>query len=122
MPHKFRRYKLLLDENFPPKYLLPRLNGRHDVKHLVSDLRKSGIPDNEVYLIARKQNRLLLTFNDKDFLAFAGKSKTAGIIGVSADVTPEQIDKKITSLLAHIKASKLYGKFTYISQSSKRPK
>ncbi|OGG22348.1 hypothetical protein A3D03_06645 [Candidatus Gottesmanbacteria bacterium RIFCSPHIGHO2_02_FULL_40_13] len=112
---KPRRYKLLLDENISPRSRFPILNSRHDVKHLVHDMKKSGISDLEVYILAKKTNRLIVTFNKKHFEKLAGKSKKTGIIAVSTNVSDEQIDKKITSLLSRKKKKELYVKLHYIT-------
>src|SRR5262245_47226897 len=67
MPRKFYKFRLLLDENMPPRQRFPRLNSRYDVKHVRDDLHKTGIKDPLVYDLARELNRLLITFNGDDF-------------------------------------------------------
>lgn len=119
MPHKFHKHKLLLDEGLPVKTFFPRLNSRFDLKHLTTDFKKSGIKDPQVYKLAVKEKRLVVTFNDKDFREFADKSKMSGVIGISANLPIEQIDKKLVSLLNKSKPSDLYGKFTYIHREVK---
>lgn len=120
MPRRIYRYKLLLDENFPFRSKLPRLNGRFDLKHVAEDLRQSGIKDKEVFKIATKSQRIIVTFNDKDFFNITKGSKDTGVIGVSTNLSTEQIDKKLTSLLIKNKPKKLYGKFIYIRGEAKR--
>ena len=110
-----QRYKLLLDENISPRTRFPILNSRHDIKHLVHDLKKCGITDLEVYILAKKTKRLIVTFNKKHFEKIAGKNKDTGIIAVSTNISDEQIDKKMTSLLSRKKKNGLYRKFHYIS-------
>jgi len=112
-PHRF---KLLLDENFFTRNYFPILNSRHDVKHIVSDLKMSGISDDEVYQVGVKQKRLIVTFNRKDFEPMAVKSKETGIVAVSTNLSDEQIDKKMTSLLSKRTAGNLYGKFYYLTE------
>lgn len=112
---KPRRYKLLLDENISPRERFPILNSRHAVKHLVHDLKKSGITDLDVYKLAKRRKSLIVTFNKKHFERLAGDSKDTGIIAVSINVSDEQIDKKITLLLSHKKKQELYGKFHHIT-------
>jgi len=112
---KPQRYKILLDENISPRTRFSILNSRHNVKHLVHDLKKSGITDLEVYIFAMKTKRLIVTFNKKHFEKIAGKSKDTGVIAVSTNVSDEQIDKKITSLLSRKKKNELYRKFHYIT-------
>lgn len=115
MARRWYRFKLLLDENFPTRDKLPRLNHRFNLKHLVVDLRRSGITDRQVYELACNQGRLVITFNDKDFRELAATNKTGGIIGVSANLTIESIDKKLTALLIKSRQNQLFGHFTYVS-------
>lgn len=60
MPHKFYKHKLLLDEGLFPKNVLHRTNNRHNLKH-IKHYNKGGISDNEVYEIARKDKRIIIT-------------------------------------------------------------
>lgn len=71
----------------------------------------SGITDLEVFIFAKKVSRLIVTFNKKHFQKMVGKSKDTGIIAVSTNVSDEQIDKKIVSLLSRKKKKELFGKF-----------
>jgi len=79
MPRKFYKFKLLLDENMPPRQRLPRLNSRFDVKHIRDDLNQSGLKDQPVYTLASKLNRLIITFNGDDFVNIAGNTGTADL-------------------------------------------
>jgi hypothetical protein len=45
MPRKFYKFKLLLDENMPPRKCFPRLNSRLDLKHIRDDLNQAGLKD-----------------------------------------------------------------------------
>lgn len=115
MTPKFYKHRLLLDENISPRNHFTKLNSRYDVKHIAEDLHQSGIPDRDVYAFAREQNRLIVTFNAKDFQELAAKSTSTGVIGVSSALTDEQIDTKIAALLVRSTPRSLYGTFTYIS-------
>lgn len=86
------------------------------MKHVASDLNLSGISDNKVYQVGVKLRRLIVTFNRKDFEPMALKSKETGIIAVSTNLSDEQIDKKITAILAKNTKGNLYGKFYFISK------
>ncbi len=119
MPHKIYRHRLLLDENFPVRSKLTRLNSRFDLKHVTEDLKESGISDEELFKIAVKLKRLLVTFNDKHFREKSEGSKYTGVIGVSTNLSNEQIDKKLTSLLVKSGQKTLYGRFIYISGSKR---
>ena len=59
MPRKFYKFKLLLDENMPPRQRFPRLNSRFDLKHIRDDLNQTGLKDPPVYALAGKLNRLI---------------------------------------------------------------
>lgn len=120
MRRKFHKYKLLLDENFPLRQRLTLLNSRHNVKHIKGDYKQIGLPDEAVYERAREEGRLVVTFNDKDFQEIATRSVETGVIGVSTNLTPDQIDKKLTALLRKDKPKDLFGKFNYISGETER--
>lgn len=87
MPRKFHKYKLLFDENLPPKTSFPKLNKRFDIKHLVIDLDKGGLTDSDVYLLAAKEQRLILTFNIKHFKLISSESQHTGVIGLSRNLS-----------------------------------
>ena len=115
MPKRLFKYKLLLDENMPNRKYLVTLNKRFDVKHISSDFKKDSLSDPQVYKFARDNKRLIITHNVKDFEKLAILSMDTGVIGVSANLTNNQIDKKLTALLMKSKKSELLGKCTYIS-------
>lgn len=115
MGHRFYKHKLLLDENMPPRLEFPRLNGLFDVKHIRDDLGKEGIADPDVYTLAVKFQRLIVTFNARDFKALATRSQDTGIIAVSASLSSQQIDTKLTALLVRSSAKALLGKLSTIS-------
>lgn len=120
MPRKFRKYRLLLDEGLSPKERFKVLNSRHNLVHVKHNLRKAGISDSEVWKIAIREKRVVITYNIKDFKSFPMQNKNAGVIGVSNYLSVEQIDKKITSLLSKSKQQDLYGKVIKISKESKK--
>ena len=99
MPKKFYKHKLLLDENMPSRQAFPRLNALFDVKHVRDDFKSAGASDEQVYEIAVKSRRLIITTNVKHFKGLAGKSQETGVIGVSPHLSPPQVDTKLTSLL-----------------------
>lgn len=118
MGRKPHRYKLLLDENFFSRNRLPILNRRYNTKHIKHDFNLIGLKDPAVYRLAVEQGRIIITFNDKDFLETATKSKKSGIIGVSTNMLSDNIDKKIAAKLRRAKKSEIYGKFNYISNET----
>lgn len=120
MPLKFYKHKLLLDEGFFPRKSLKRINGRYNIKHIKHDLNKGGIKDEEIYQIARRQKRIIITYNIVDFRKLAKQSKDTGIIGVTQTITPEQLDTKLNSLLSKSSEKTFYGKYTSLD-SRKNP-
>lgn len=115
MPRRFYKHKLLLDEGFLLRKRLPILNSRFDVKHITADLGHEGLNDEKVYKLGALLKRLIVTFNDKDFKDFANKSKNTGVIGISTNLTADQLDKKLTALLTKAGPRELFRKFVYIS-------
>ncbi len=112
MAHRLYKHKLLLDEGFPPRSYFPMLNERFDIKHVKTDLKKIGLPDTQVYALAVKLKRLVVTYNAKHFKQLAANSKDSGIIAVSATAPYELIDKKLTSLLTKSTPNTLQGNNT----------
>src|SRR6266446_1696460 len=99
MPRKFYKFKLLLDENMPPRQRFPRLNSRFDLKHIRDDLNQTGLKDPPVYALAGKLNRLIITFNGNDFKNMVAQSTQTGVINLSTNLRNDQIDTKLTALL-----------------------
>jgi hypothetical protein len=118
MTSRFYKHKLLLDEGFPPRFYFPRFNQLFDVKHIKSDLRKIGLPDEHVYAIAAEQKRLIVTYNVKDFKRLARNSKDTGVIGVSPLTSYTYIDNKLTALLPKNTQNALLGKYTALSEAA----
>lgn len=112
---RFHKHKLLLDENFPIRRYFPNLNSRFDVKHIEADLNQTGLSDPQVYALACKERRLIVTRNIKDFEQLARASNETGILGISPNLTFEQIDKKLTALLTKSTRNSLLGKITKLS-------
>jgi predicted nuclease of predicted toxin-antitoxin system len=120
MTHKLHKYKLLLDENFPRRIRFPKLNELYDVKHIVLDLgKRQGLADPDVYEVARNHKRIVITRNISDFRDLPKPADTAGVIGVSGNLTYEQIDTKLVAFLKKATPKSLYGAFHYISGESK---
>lgn len=118
---KSHKPKLLLDEGLPPRLRLHQLNQNYNynVKHIKNDLDFGGLGDEEVYKIASKQNRILVTFNIKDFRLILNKEGSS-IIAVSTRLSTEQIDIKLCSFLREIQPSQFLGKIIRISGETKR--
>lgn len=117
MAPKFYKHKLLLDEGISPRKSFRRLNNRYNIKHIKHDLHKEGIKDKEIYDIARKQKRIIITYNIEDFRHLAMQSKDTGVIGITQQLTPDQLDTKLTSLLSKNSENAFYGKYTPLSHN-----
>ena len=115
MSPKFHKFKLLLDENMAARRKFELLNQLFDVKHIAFDLKKGGISDEAVYNEAVRLQRLIVTFNGKDFKTFATRTKDTGVLFISQNLPDEQIDKKLVSFLLKKTPNALYGKFTSIT-------
>ncbi len=103
-----------------PRARFPRLNSRFDVKHIRDDFNLSGLPDPDVYRLAVREQRVLVTLNEKDFLPLAGTQNDAGVIGISPHLTAEHIDTKLTALLVRSTPKSFAGKFTPMTGETKR--
>lgn len=117
MPPKFYKHKLLLDEGIFKRQSLRRINSRYNLKHIKHDFNKSGIKDKEVYEIARREKRIVITYNIEDFRNLAKQSKETGIIGITQGLTPDQLDIKLNSLLSRSSENTFYGKYTPLSNN-----
>ena len=116
MPTRFHKYKLLLDENIPGRTFFPRLNRLFDVKHLRDDLNRPGLTDPQVYSLAIRLGRFVVTYNIKDFRTLATQSQDTGVIGISPHLPLHQVDAKLTALLMRSRESALVGRYTAISE------
>jgi predicted nuclease of predicted toxin-antitoxin system len=88
MPKRFYKHKTLLDEHLYHRRLYPLLNAHFDVKHIRDDLHLEGLPDPQVYELAVKQGRIILTKNVKDFRPLL-HAAAPGIIGAFIENTCE---------------------------------
>ena len=98
MPKPFYKHKTLLDEQLLNRRLYPTLNAHFDVKHIRDDLHLAGLPDPQVYELAVKQGRIILTINVRHFRPLL-REDCPGIIGIPDAWVPDRIDSKLTALL-----------------------
>ncbi|MGI8419255.1 MAG: DUF5615 family PIN-like protein [Candidatus Levyibacteriota bacterium] len=112
MPPKFYKHKLLLDEGLYKRQSLKRINSRYNIKHISHDFNKGGITDKEVYDVARREKRIIITYNIDDFKKLVQQSSETGVIGVTQNLTPDQLDRKLNALLSRSSEKSLYGKYT----------
>ncbi len=110
-------------------YKNQNLNKYHTVKHLIHDYSenkkrvKEGkrISDHEVYSLAEKENRLIITFNSRHFKEIAERSIKTGIIGLSPNLTLDTyIDTRIIALLAKKRRCELFGHYNFISHQNEK--
>lgn len=99
MPKPFHKHKLLFDEGMPPRRWYPRLNEHFDVKHIAHDYNMAGADDADIYDLACKQQRIIVTINRDDFAALVGTREDAGAISVPDGHNVARADGKLTSLL-----------------------
>jgi len=98
MPKPFYKHKPLLDEHLPPRHVLASLNEHFDAKHISHDFNLAGLPDPQVYALALKQGRIILTINVKDFRPLI-RDDSPGVIGIPENWSAQRIDSKLTALL-----------------------
>jgi predicted nuclease of predicted toxin-antitoxin system len=114
MTRRFFKHKILLDENVYSRSKFPILNSLFDVKHITEDYNQAGLKDPQVYKLAVKEGRILVTFNTKDFRELATTSQKIGVIGLSI-MTPNVADKKLTALFRKSTTKFLLGKLTTLT-------
>src|SRR3990172_7907996 len=108
------RFNLLLDEMLPRREKYPLLNNYHNVRHIVHDLKKEGVPDETLIKLAKELGRIVVTKNIKHLQGMGSKHKV-DIIGVSELLAPEKLDNNIMTILRRRKFIKMAGRFTKIT-------
>ena len=117
MPKGFHKHKILLDENMPQRKRLPNLNEQFDVKHVRDDRGRARISDPEVYDLAVKEGRVIVTYNSKDFRHLAGTKADVGIVGVPDRLPVSQQDSKLCALFKRLTPRALADKFISVSDT-----
>lgn len=115
MAKRFFKHKILLDENVYYRAYFPILNSLFDVKHITEDYHQVGLKDPQVYKYAVSLERMIITFNIKDFRELATTSKKIGVVGISSNMPANVIDKKLTTLFRKATHKSLLGKLTTIT-------
>jgi uncharacterized protein DUF5615 len=98
MAKRFYKHKVLIDEQLYHRHGYPLLNEHFDVKHIRDDLHLDSLPDPQVYELAVKQGRIMLTTNVRHFRPLL-RDDCPGIIGIPGAWLPDRIDTKLTALL-----------------------
>jgi predicted nuclease of predicted toxin-antitoxin system len=119
MPKPFYKHKTLLDEHLYHRRQYPLLNEHFDVKHIRDDLHVDGLPDPQVYELAVKQGRIILTKNVKDFRPLI-RADSPGVIGIPETWTTNRIDTKLTALLMKHGPTYFRGHYRPLTGETKR--
>jgi len=95
-----KKFHLLLDVAFAKSEAFSRLKKKANLAHAVHDLGLSyRAEDKDVYEIAIKSNRFVLTINFKHFKKLVRNGKP-GIIGIESQLSNDEIDRKVTRFLS----------------------
>ena len=112
MSPKLNRYKLLLDEMFPTRKNFPEINKFHNLQHITHDIKKSGSKDQTVVKLAKKENRILISKNEKHMVDLCIKANVT-LICVTEKMQNEEIDKQIISILKDLNPKDLIIKLSH---------
>ncbi|MCR4277967.1 MAG: DUF5615 family PIN-like protein [Candidatus Berkelbacteria bacterium] len=114
-PRRGAKPKFLLDEGLPRKSSFPTLNEYCSVKHINHDYHLSGAKDRQVYELALRDGRLLVTLNTKDFTPLLSENRPS-IISLTPNISNTKADQKILSLAKRLRESEFLGQhFTITS-------
>lgn len=97
---KKKKFRLLLDAAFAAPMIFQRLKKKANLAHVVHDLRLSRqASDEEIYELAVKENRLVVTINFKDFKKLVRRGKP-GVIVIPPYLSNEDIDVKLSDFIS----------------------
>ncbi|KKU92113.1 MAG: hypothetical protein UY21_C0005G0002 [Microgenomates group bacterium GW2011_GWA1_48_10] len=108
-PRRGAKPRFLLDEGLPKKGGFVALNSFCSVKHINHDYHLSGAKDYQVYELALRDRRLLITLNTKDFIPLLDETSPS-IISLTPNISRIKADQKILSLAKRLKQSEFFGK------------
>lgn len=106
------RLKLLLDEMLPKRDKFPILNKLHNLRHVVHNLKGSGLKDEIVVLLAKKQKRILISRNDKHMVHLC-QIHNVQLICITEAMPEEEVDRKIVSALSKWVSNKSIFKISH---------
>ena len=118
---KHTRHKLLLDEGLPRKKSFPKLNNLHTARHINHDLKKGGMKDKDIYILAEETEYIVAVFNTKDFKPFISEAKPS-VIAISTGLTNAQIDVKLCKVLKKLNPSERKGHLISITNEGENIK
>lgn len=93
----------------------PELNNLFDVKHITEDYHQVGLSDPQVFKYAVRLERIIITFNFKDFKNLVETSNKTGVVGISSRLPINIIDKKLMAFFRKATPKSMLGKLTVIS-------
>lgn len=97
---KNKKFRLLLDSAFAKPEAFPKLSKKANLAHCFYDLGLSRqAEDKEIYNVAVREDRFVLTINYKDFKKLARKGKP-GVIAIESQLSNEEIDKLVTKFVS----------------------
>jgi hypothetical protein len=106
-------------EHLPPRQVLAGLNAHFDVKHISHDLHLAGLPDPEIYKLALKLGRIILTINVNDFRPLI-RDDSLGVIGIPENWPAKRIDSKLTALFKREGPAYFRGRYRSLAAEDRR--
>ena len=111
--HKIRKFNFLLDTAFAHPSSFKKLKNKANIKHVRHDHNLSRqTEDKDIYVIATKENRIIIT-QDDGFRKQA-KKKGAGIFIIPSYLTNDEIDLMLVEYIAGKNPDDFLGKTTKI--------
>jgi hypothetical protein len=83
-------------------------------------LHLAGLPDPAIDELARKQGRIILTINVKDFRPLL-REDSPGIIGIPENWSADRIDSKLTALLMRHGPNYFRGSYRALAVEDQTP-
>jgi len=101
---------LLLDAAFARPRTFTKLHKKANVTHVIFDYNlPPQCSDEEIYLLATKENRFVVTINYQDFRRLVKKGK-AGIIAIPSELSNHEIDTLLSVFLSAKNPEEYRGK------------
>lgn len=97
---KKKKFRLLLDAAFAAPVTFQRLKKKANLVHVVHDFRLSRqASDEEIYELAVKENRFVVTINFKDFKKLVRREKSGAIV-IPPYLSNEDIDVRLSDFIS----------------------
>lgn len=91
----------MLDSAFAKPSQFPKLKKKANIAHCVHNCGLSTqAEDKEIYQMALKEERFVLTINFKDFKPLIQKGKPGGVIGIDSQLSNIEIDLLVSQFLS----------------------